>query len=457
MRSYVDNEGGSPYHAAMISKETIRVALVGCGTVGGATAELLLRDREIIARRSGVQVEVAAIVDRDFDRARALNLPEELYTSDLDAVLADPAVDLVVELVGGLEFARTLIIRALDAGKHVVTANKALLAHHGRELFGHARARGLTIGFEASCGGGIPVIRAIIDGLLANEIDAIYGVVNGTCNYILTEMIREGKSYQESLAEAQRIGLAEADPSLDVEGQDSAHKIAIMSALAFGTNVDFAAIPVEGVNNLDSRDVAFGQDLGYVVKLLALAQRVETGVLIRVHPAFISREHPLAWVSGPFNAVSIYGHTVGHTLYYGRGAGGEATASAVASDVIAIALGTMPALFSHTGYWPDLNTGDPQLPPGEAVSRFYLRIMVADRPGVLARIGRILADHDISVASLRQNEQALGSERIPLVITTHTCQEQQLRTAVTLIDGLDTTGEATVVLPIIEEHPERIG
>lgn len=429
---------------------------MGCGTVGGATASLLVNDRDIITRRSGVAVELRAIVDRNFDHARALGLPEELYTSDLDTVLADQDIDIIIELVGGLDFARTLILRALDARKHVVTANKALLAHHGPELFRYARERGLTIGFEASCGGGIPVIRAITDGLLANEIDAIYGVVNGTCNFILTEMIRDGRTYHEALSEAQRIGLAEADPSLDVEGKDSAHKIAIMAALAFGTNVDFPAIPVAGVDHLDARDVTLGSELGYVVKLLAVAQRLRDGVMLQVHPAFIPAEHPLAWVSGPFNAVSIYGHTVGHTLYYGRGAGGEATASAVASDVLGIALGTLPALFTHTGFWPDRNTGEPQLPPGHAVARFYLRIMVEDRPGVLARIGSVLAERDISVATLRQNEQASGSERIPLVIITHVCREEDLRAAVDAIDNLEITGDATVVLPIIDEHPERI-
>lgn len=439
-------------------KDVVRVAVIGCGTVGGATAQLLIRDQAIIQQRSGVQVQVTALVDRAFDHARSLDLPEELFTSDLDGVLDNPEIDIIIELVGGLEFARTLILKALDRGKHVVTANKALLAHYGKELFGHARSQGLSIGFEASCGGGIPVIRAITDGLIANEIDALYGILNGTCNYILTEMNRRGTTYSEALEEAQQSGLAEADPTLDVEGIDTAHKIAIMSALAFGTDVDFDAIPVEGIHKLDARDVAMGEELGYVIKLLAVAQRTAQGVLIRVHPAFISQEHPLAWVSGPFNGLSIYGHTVGHTLYYGRGAGGEATASAVASDVVAIAQGINPTIFHTTRFWPDLNTRGPiQLPPGHAEGQFYLRLTVADQPGVLAQIGSILAENNISVASLRQDATALASGRLPLIIITHSCREEDLRSAVATIDALPVTGDATTVLPIIDEHPERIG
>ena len=440
---------------AMSGYTSLRAAVVGCGTVGGATARVLVQDRQTIAERSGIDIELAAIVDRQFDSARALGLPEETFQPDLDAVLADPTIDVVIELVGGLTFARELIRRALDAGKHVVTANKALLAHHGKELFGYARERGLTIGFEASCGGGIPIIRAITDGLIANQIDAIYGIVNGTSNFLLTEMIQKGETYQQALAAAQESGLAEADPSLDVNGTDSAHKIAIMTALAFGTDVDFDAIPVEGIDNLDEQDVAFGRDLGYVVKLLAVAHRIGDDVTAWVRPAFISTDHPLAWVGGPFNAISVYGHATGHTLYYGRGAGGSPTASAVVADVVGIGTGVLPAVFSSTRFWPDRNTTGPQVGLDGSVSRFYVRIMAQDRPGVLASISDILGRHEISIASLRQNEQARRNELVPVVVTPHSCREPAIRDAIARIDALDTTDGSTVCMPIVEEHPEE--
>ncbi len=439
----------------MKARKTLRVALVGCGTVGGATAEILLEEGDLLVERSGVAIELVAIVSLTFNHARSLGLPEELFTTDIDAVLADPDLDVVIELTGGIDFPRELIKKALDAGKHVVTANKALLAHHGKELFAYARERGLTIGFEASSAGGIPIIRAITDGLLANHIDAIYGIVNGTCNYILTEMIEKGQTYTEALAEAQGSGLAEADPGLDVEGIDSAHKLAIMTGLAFGTDVDFDAIPVTGIDSLQAQDVAFGLELGYVVKLLAVAYRINGGVATWVRPAFISKEHPLAWVAGPFNAVSVYGHRTGHTLYYGRGAGGDPTASAVVADLLAIGMGTLPSNFAFTGYWPDRNGGPPQVSSGETSSRYYLRIMAQDRPGVLASIASILGANDISIASLIQNEEALQNELIPVVITTHVCREGALREALTAIDALPQCGEATTFIPIVDEHPER--
>ena len=433
---------------------SFRAALVGCGTVGGATAQLMVRDRQLIAERSGIDLELVAVVDRNFDHARSVGLPEDLYRTDLDAVLSDTSVDVIIELVGGIDFARNLIRRALDAGKHVVTANKALLAHHGKELFAYARERGVTIGFEASCGGGIPIVRALTDGLLANHIDAIYGIVNGTSNFILTEMIHKGESYDEALAAAQHAGLAEADPSLDVNGGDSAHKIAIMTALAFGTDVDFDTIPVEGINGLDTQDVSFGRQVGYVVKLLAVAQRIDGEVAVWVRPAFIAESHPLAWVNGPFNAISVYGHATGHTLYYGRGAGGEPTASAVVSDVLGIATGVLPAIFSHTRFWPDRNEAGPQVGLDRSSSRFYLRIMAQDRPGVLAAVSTILGTHEISIASLRQNEQAHRDELVPVVVTTHRCPEPAIRSAIAEIDALQITGERVVCLPIVEEHPE---
>lgn len=440
----------------MSIKKRLRVGLVGCGTVGGAVSGLLLEDRDAIAHRSGVDVELAGIYNRTFDNARRLGLPEELFRDSDTALLDDPSIDIIIELVGGIDYARSLIVRSLDAGKHVVTANKALLAHHGPELFAYARSRGLAIAFEASCGGGIPIIRAITDGLLANRIDALYGIVNGTSNYILTNMVQNGHTFPEALEKAQRIGLAEADPTLDVEGIDSAHKIAIMTALAFGTAVDFDSIEVRGIHNLETLDVRIGNELGYVIKLIAAAHRIDHGVSLWVRPAFFSREHPLAWVNGPFNALSVYGNAAGHTLYYGRGAGGRATASAVLADVLALGLGTFPSIFSTTAFWPDTNTDTTQVPAQKTVSRFYLRIMALDKPGVLAQISKILGDKQISIASLVQHEQADEShDKVPVVVTTHRCLQADLESAVSEIDALSTTDAESVWIPIVDEHPEH--
>lgn len=438
----------------------VGIALVGCGTVGGATAQLLLRDRELVRRKSGLDLELRYIVDKNFDVARSLGFDEALFTEDLEVALKDPEVEIVIELVGGTGFAKELIERSLRAGKHVVTANKALLAHHGEELWALARAEGRAIAFEASCGGGIPIIRSLVEGLVANEVDALYGIVNGTCNYILTEMIEEGKSYDAALADAQARGLAEADPTLDVGGMDSAHKIAIMSALAFGLKVDFDAIPVEGIDGLSEVDVAFGNTLGYVVKLMAVSYRTERGVTLWVRPAFISRDHPLAWVKGPFNAVSVYGHATGHTLYYGRGAGGQPTASAVVSDVVSLGLGTFQKVFHAAGQWQDINTLTQQVHARETTSRFYIRTMVSDSPGMLAKLSSIFGEHGISIASVLQNElpedAPASGALVPVVITTHRAQEQSVRDAVAQIDALPGTGAESAVITILDEHTEEL-
>lgn len=440
----------------MSIKKRLRVGLVGCGTVGGAVSGLLLEDRAAIAERSGVDVELVGIYNRNYNNARKLGLPEDLFMESDASLLGDPSIDIIIELVGGLDYARDLIMRSLDAGKHVVTANKALLAHHGRELFAYARERGLSIAFEASCGGGIPIIRAITDGLLANRIDALYGIVNGTSNYILTNMVQNGHTFSQALEKAQAIGLAEADPTLDVEGVDSAHKVAIMTALAFGTAVNFESIEVRGIHDLETIDVRIGSELGYVIKLIAAAQRIDHGVSLWVRPAFFSREHPLAWVNGPFNALSVYGNAAGHTLYYGRGAGGRATASAVLADILGLGLGTVTAIFSTTAFWPDTNTDTKQIPAQQTVSRFYLRIMALDKPGVLAQISKILGDKGISIASLVQHEQAEDShEKVPVVVTTHRCLQDDLESAVGEIDALSSTDERSVWIPIVDEHPEH--
>ncbi|RKX78946.1 MAG: homoserine dehydrogenase [Spirochaetes bacterium] len=435
------------------------VAIVGCGTVGGATAQLLTRDRDILKERTGLNLNLKYIVSKTYKHARELNLDSSLFESDLDKVLDDPDVEIVAELVGGITLAKEIIEKSIKAGKHIVTANKALLAHYGAELLSMARDRGVALSFEASCAGGVPIVRALYDGLIANRIDAIYGIVNGTCNYILTEMTQIGRSYKEALKDAQNKGLAEADPFLDVSGTDTAHKLAILAAIAFSQKIDFDKIPVTGIDTLDIIDVSFGQELGYIIKLLAIAQRMERGISLRVHPAFIAKDHPLAWISGPFNAVSVYGHAVGHTMYYGRGAGGSPTASAVVSDIVSAALGTASLVFHKLKVWPHNNHPAVQLPPEEVRSRYYIRLMAEDKPGVFAKIADVLGRHLISISSVLQkepHEPGANPLFVPVVITTHTAQAGNVSSAIEELDSLDVISGKSVCIAILDEHEETI-
>ena len=437
-------------------KRPSAVAILGCGTVGGATADLLIKEKDQLKRKTGTDIELRYIVDQNFSHAESLNLDPALFEKDLDKVLADPDVAVVIELIGGTGIAKTLTEKILRAGKKVVTANKALIAKHGVELMGIARKAGTSISFEASCGGGIPIIRALYDGILANRIDAFYGIVNGTCNYILTEMTQKGNSYDIALKEAQADGLAEADPTLDVTGGDTSHKLAIMSSLAFGRQVNLEAIPTEGIDNLQITDLNFGKELGYVVKLLAIAQSSEEGLSLRVRPAFISTEHPLAWVSGPFNAVSVYGHAVGHTMYYGRGAGGSPTASAVVADVISACVGTADLLFNTLNIWPDRTEPAAQLAPDKTDGRFYVRLMVEDKPGVFAQIADIFGKHSISLSSVLQKEPHQSRpDIVPVVITTHSVIEGDLRKALATLDALPVVKEPSICIEILDEHEEE--
>lgn len=435
----------------------IGIAIVGCGTVGGAVVRQLVADRKELARRSGIDVEISAIVDLDSERMAELPVPAERRHKSLEPVLSDAQTDLVVELVGGTGFAHTVIAQAIGAGKDVVTANKALLAHNGVELLALARSAGRSVGFEASCGGGIPLIRTLYDGLISNSIAAIYGIVNGTCNYILTEMTASGASYDTALAEAQRAGLAEADPTLDVNGSDSAHKIAIMAAMAFGVRFPFDSIPIEGIDQLDTMDVGFADQLGYVQKLLAIAERNGSEISVGVRPCFVTRDHPLAWVSGAFNAVSIYGSRTGHTMYYGRGAGGSPTAAAIVADIVSIANGSYARQMAAVSCWPDQGAEIDLAAPGERRSRFYLRMMVEDRPGQLGAIMTILGEQQISVASVLQHE-APDTEAevltVPVVVITHRAAEREIQTAVNRIAELDHVHGQPISIAIVDE-PEN--
>lgn len=437
-----------------MSQDKIGVAIVGCGTVGGATARMLVDDLEYINGRSGLNLELTAVVDRDPAPLEAAGLDRALFEADYQSVLDNGDIKIVVELVGGLTIARKFIEKALKAGKHVVTANKALLAHYGRELFALAREKGVAMGFEASCGGGIPIIKALTDGLLANRTDAFYGIVNGTCNFILSQMTEKGQTYKKALGAAQKKGLAEADPTLDVNGMDSAHKLAIMASLAFGEYVELESLAVEGIDSLKSLDIAMGQELGYVAKLLVTARRTPAGLDLSVAPSFINTDHPLARVSGPFNAVSVYGHAVGHTMYYGRGAGGSATASAVVADITALALGITGAAFKSLTCWPDLTPKGVLIPREESVNRYYIRLQTDDKPGVVAKVSALLSEKGISISSMIQHEKR---EPVTVVITTHEAKKGPMDEVLQSIEGLSEIREKPVCLPIIEEHEENIG
>lgn len=433
-----------------------RIAIAGVGTVGGAVALQILKEGGLVASKTGIRPVLARVIEKDAARARELGIPSSML-SGLEEAVADPAIDLVVELVGGTGFAKTVVESALKAGKPVVTANKALLALNGPELFALAREKGVWISFEASCEGAVPIIRALTDGIVANRIDALYGIVNGTCNYILSSMTTSGESYAAALAQAQKDGLAEADPTLDVKGLDSAHKLVILSSLAFGQRVSFGTFPVCGIDGLESIDLTYGKELGYVIKLLAAAERRPDGLALRVRPHFIHQDHPLAWVSGAFNAVSVYGHASGHSMYYGRGAGGLPTSSAVMADIVSSALGTAKLLFDALKLYPDRNPEARLLDPDLNVSRNYIRTTLADVPGVLGKVAGILGKHDISISSALQKETDRSlhpANSVPVVITTHMAREGNVRKAIGEFARMPESLSPPVVIPIMDEYRE---
>ncbi len=437
----------------------VPIGLVGYGTVGQGVAAVLDRNGEMIASKLGTRIELKYIVEKYLDRPFDVTPPSTAKLTDqLQPLLDDKEVPVAIELVGGTTVAKTIVEELLKSGKHVVTANKALLAHHGRELFALARQHGRCIGFEASCAGGIPVIEAIRRGLAANQINALYGIVNGTCNYILSAMTREKKSYAQALKEAQAAGFAEADPTLDVNGTDSAHKLAILSSLAFGQAVDLSAISIEGIDKIDLADLNTAEALGYVMKLLAIAVKEDGGISVRVHPAFIPNSDPLAWVSGPFNAVSVYGNAVGHTMFYGRGAGRMPTASAVLSDVIDIAMGNGPQTFERLCVLPDMTAPATIKPIEQITSRYYLRLMVMDKPGVLARFTEVFGRHEISISAVQQREGQVGELRgqpiVPVVVLTHQAKEGNIRQAINEIAKLDFCAKRPVCIRVVDEYPE---
>ncbi|EFH12665.1 homoserine dehydrogenase [Pseudoroseomonas cervicalis] len=423
----------------------LSVAVAGLGTVGAGLLALLRDNAALIAARAGRPVVVTAVSARDRSRDRGVSLEGLRWYEDPVALAADPKVDVVVELIGGSEGpARALVEAALAAGKPVVTANKALLALHGTALAETAEARGVALAYEAAVAGGIPAIKALREGLAANRIRRVTGILNGTCNYILTCMREQGREFADVLAEAQKLGYAEADPSFDIDGVDAAHKLAILAALAFGRPVDFGALHVEGIRGITALDIKLAGELGYRIKLLGIAETGEAGVATRVHPCMVPASHPIARVDGVFNAVVAEGDAVGRVVLEGRGAGAGPTASAVAADLIDIARGR------HTPVWGAAGAAlseSPAQPMESHHGAYYLRLMVLDRPGVIADVTGVLRDNGVSLESMIQRGRAPG-EAVPVVLTTHACRESAMRAALARIAALEAVLEPPALIRI---------
>ena len=434
----------------------IQVGLLGIGTVGKGTFQVLTRNHDEIVRRAGRGIAITMVADLDTARAQAIVGPDVQVVADGRQIINNPDIDIVIELIGGYGIAKTLVMEAIAAGKHVVTANKALLAVHGTEIFAAASAKGVMVGFEAAVAGGIPIIKALREGLTANRITWIAGIINGTTNFILSEMRDKGLDFAVVLQEAQRLGYAEADPTFDIEGVDAAHKATIMSAIAFGTPVQFDKAHVEGITQLQAADIRHAEKLGYRIKLLGITKRRDDagGIELRVHPTLVPAKRLIANVEGAMNAVVVHGDAVGSTLYYGKGAGAEPTASAVIADLVDITrLHTadpdhrVPHLAFQTGALADTRV----LPMAEVITAFYLRLQVADQTGVLSQITTILAANDISIDAVSQRESADGEKHTDLIILTHDTVEGRMRQALAQMQAL-----ATVLAPIVSIRKEEL-
>ncbi len=417
----------------------VKVGLLGLGTVGGGTVNVLARNASEITRRAGRGIEITHAAARDLEKPRICNTNGiKLTVRPLD-VVNDPEIEIVVELMGGIDPARALVLRAIANGKHVVTANKELIARHGNEIFRAARAQGVMVAFEAAVCGGIPIIKAIREGLAGNRIEWLAGIVNGTSNFILTEMRDKGRDFAEVLAEAQRLGYAEADPAFDIEGTDAAHKLTILAAIAFGIPLQFDKVYTEGITRVTREDVSYAEQFGYRIKHLAIARRTPAGVQLRVHPTLIPERRLIANVDGVMNAVVVMGDAVGPTLYYGAGAGAEPTASAVVADLVDVvrALTSDPEnRVPHLAFQPDALSDLPILPMEQVETAYYLRLQAADRPGVLADVTRILADQEISIEAILQKEPPQEGSDVPVIILTHRVLEKRINQAIARIEAL---------------------
>ncbi|HMN83584.1 MAG TPA: homoserine dehydrogenase [Burkholderiaceae bacterium] len=436
----------------------VNVGLAGIGTVGSGTFQVLDRNQDEIRRRAGRAIVITKVADLDVERARALVGERAVVLDDAFAITRDPSIDVVVELIGGYKVARDVVMSAIEHGKHVVTANKALLAVHGNEIFAAARAKGVIVAFEAAVAGGIPIIKALREGLTANRIEWIAGIINGTTNFILSEMRDRGLPFDEVLREAQRLGYAEADPTFDIEGVDAAHKATILSAIAFGIPVQFDRAWVEGITRLESADIRYAEQLGYRIKLLGITRRRIRdgrllGIELRVHPTLIPAKRLIANVEGAMNAVWVKGDAVGHTMYYGKGAGAEPTASAVVADLVDVARALTVDPHNrvpHLAFQAEALADVPILPIEEVETAYYLRLRVSDEPGVLADVTRILADGRISIDAMLQREPGEGENETDIILLTHLTIEGNVRRAIERIEALSTV-LAKVVLIRLEE------
>ena len=417
----------------------ISVGLLGIGTVGGGTWNVLARNQEEIKRRAGRGIHISKVADKDVERARQLVAGKAAVTADAWEVVNDPDIDIVVELIGGYGIARDLVLKAIANGKHVVTANKALLATHGNEIFAAAQAKGVMVAFEGAVAGGIPIIKALREGLTANHIEWIAGIINGTSNFILSEMRDKGLAFDAVLKQAQRLGYAEADPTFDIEGVDAAHKLTIMSAIAFGIPMQLDKAYTEGISALTQDDIRYAEQLGYRIKLLGITRRTAEGVELRVHPTLIPVRRLIANVEGVMNAILVKGDAVGATLYYGAGAGAEPTASAVVADLVDVTrmhTADPEHRVPHLAFQPDQLSDVAILPMDEVVTSYYLRMRVVDKPGVLADITRILADRSVSIDAMVQKEPSEGEEQVDIIMLTHETREKQINAAIAAIETL---------------------
>ena len=436
----------------------IQVGLLGIGTVGSGVFNVLQRNQDEISRRAGRGIEIAMVADLDVERAKSVVGPNVQVVNDARAVIANPDIDIVIELIGGYGVAKALVLEAIAAGKHVVTANKALLAVHGTEIFAAASAKGVMVAFEAAVAGGIPIIKALREGLTANRIQWLAGIINGTTNFILSEMRDKGLDFDVVLKEAQRLGYAEADPTFDIEGVDAAHKATIMSAIAFGIPVQFDKAYVEGITKLGATDIRYAEQLGYRIKLLGITKRTDKGVELRVHPSLVPSKRLIANVEGAMNAVVVQSDAVGATLYYGKGAGSEPTASAVIADLVDITrLHTADPLHRvpYLAFQPDSLSDLPVLPMSEVVTSYYLRLRVADQTGVLARVTSLLAEAGISIDAVLQREAdqvgGEGATSTDLIILTHDTREGTMNDALAKLQQLP-----TVLAPIVRIRKEEL-
>ncbi|HXZ97442.1 MAG TPA: homoserine dehydrogenase [Burkholderiales bacterium] len=419
----------------------INVGLLGIGTVGGGTFTVLRRNQEEITRRAGRAIVLKMIADKDLKKARKLAGKSVAVTADALEVVNNPDIDIVVELIGGTTVAKQFIMKAIKNGKHVITANKALLAKHGNEIFAAAHRHGVMVAFEAAVAGGIPIIKALREGLTANRVEWIAGIINGTSNYILSEMRNTGASFSEALKQAQALGYAEADPTFDIEGIDAAHKLTILAAISFGIPMQFAKAYTEGISKLTREDIRYAEELGYRIKLLGITKRTPKGIELRVHPTLIPARRLIANVEGVMNAVLVKGDAVGATMYYGAGAGAEPTASAVVADLVDVTrmhTADPKHRVPHLAFQPDALTDTPILPISEVQTSYYLRLRAFDKPGVLADITRILADSEISIDAMVQKEPSEGEEQVDIIMLTHETVEKNIDAAIRKIERLST-------------------